>query len=61
MLWTVAFGRLNTTERADQGLERWRNFGGFNFEISENLTFEADYMNICTWRSSGDTIDHIPS
>jgi hypothetical protein len=41
-------------------LEQWRNFAGLNFEITENFTFEAGYMNVYTWRPSGDTDDHVP-
>lgn len=58
--WTEAFWRLNTTERAEADLEQWRNFAGLNIEISEKITFEAGYMNVYTWRTSGDTSDHVP-
>ena len=65
VLWTEAFWRLNDVGQAngrpqDRGLEQWRNFAGLNFEITENFTFEAGYMNVYTWRPSGDTDDHVP-
>jgi hypothetical protein len=58
--WTEAFWRLNTTERADSGLEQWRHFLGLNLEITERFTFEAGYMNVYTWRDGADTMDHVP-
>lgn len=63
--WTEVFWRLNAAETAsgqivDGGLEQWRNFAGLNFEVNKNVTFEAGYMNVYTWRTSGDTMDHVP-
>ncbi len=58
--WTEAYWRLNTTERAESGLEQWRHFTGLNFEIHKKFTFEAGYMNVHTWRARGDTMDHVP-
>jgi hypothetical protein len=60
VLSTEAFWRLNTTDRAEQGLEQWRGYAGLNFEINDRLTVEAAYMNVYTWRQSGDTMDHVP-
>jgi hypothetical protein len=63
--WSEAFWRLNDVTQAngrlqESGLEQWRNFAGLNFEVSEHFTFEAGYMNVYTWRTSGDTMDHVP-
>jgi hypothetical protein len=63
--WTEAFWRLNDVVQAngrslEGGIEQWRNFAGLNFEITENFTFEAGYMNVYTWRTSGNTDDHVP-
>lgn len=57
--WTEGFWRLNTTDRAERGLEQWRWYGGLNFEINEKVTFEAGYMNVYTLRSSRDTDDDV--
>ena len=63
--WSEAFWRLNDVVQAngrplEGGIEQWRNFAGLNFEITENFTFEAGYMNVYTWRTSGNTDDHVP-
>ncbi len=60
VLWSEAFWRLNDTDRAESGIEQWRNFAGLNFEISKNMTFEAGYMSVYTWRNRADTLDHVP-
>lgn len=65
VIWTEAFWRLNDVVQAngrslDGGIEQWRNFAGLNFEITKNFTFEAGYMNVYTWRASGNTDDHVP-
>ena len=57
--WTEGFWRLNTTERAERGLEQWRWYAGLNFEINEKVTFEAGYMNVYTLRSSQNTDDDV--
>jgi hypothetical protein len=63
--WTEAFWRINDVVQAngrlqESGIEQWRQFAGFNFEMTKNFTFEAGYMNVYTWRPSGDTMDHVP-
>ena len=63
--WSEVFWRLNDVEQAngriqEGGLEQWRNFAGLNLEITKNVTFEAGYMNVYTWRTRGNTDDHVP-
>ena len=63
--WSEVFWRLNDAEHAngriqEGGIEQWRNFAGLNLEITKNVTFEAGYMNVYTWRTRGNTDDHVP-
>jgi hypothetical protein len=63
--WSETFWRLNDVTQAngrfvEGGIEQTRQFAGLNLEVTKNFTFEAGYMNVYTWRASGDTVDHVP-
>jgi hypothetical protein len=58
--WSEVFFRLNDTDWAgDAGFDRWRNFAGLSFAISDEISLEPGYMNQLVEKSTGDEIDNI--
>lgn len=63
VFWTEGFFAANDTDfGARSGIDRWRNFIGFNVPMNKSWAVEPGYLNQVTNRASGnDAMDHILS
>lgn len=60
--WTEAFLNLNDTDWGQRsGLDRWRNFAGFNIPIGPRIALEPGYINQYVHTVASDAMDHVLS